>query len=87
MAMETIRRTQPMTNTNHNLLQLLNEKLDSAARYELYRKDAEGISTSWTCSTGWRSRTCRGWRSCAAPSPDRSGRTGGGRGRLTRSGR
>lgn len=42
MSMETIRKTEPMQNVNHDLIQLLSVKLDSAARYELYKKDAEG---------------------------------------------
>jgi len=42
MSMETIRKTEPMQNINHDLIQLLSVKLDSAARYELYKKDAEG---------------------------------------------
>ena len=40
--METIRRTEPMQNVNHDLIQALSIKLDSAARYELYKKDAHG---------------------------------------------
>lgn len=42
MSMETIRRTEPMRNANHDLIQLLSVKLDSAARYELYKQDAKG---------------------------------------------
>lgn len=42
MSMETIRRTEPMQNVNHDLIQLLSVKLDSAARYELYKQDAKG---------------------------------------------
>lgn len=42
MSMETIRRTEPMENVNHDLVQLLSVKLDSAARYELYKHDARG---------------------------------------------
>lgn len=42
MSMEMIRKTEPMKNMNHDLVQLLSVKLDSAARYELYKKDADG---------------------------------------------
>jgi len=38
--METIRSEEPVENTIHNLVQTLSVKLDSAARYELYRDDA-----------------------------------------------
>lgn len=41
MSIEMIRRTKPMENVNHDLVQLLSVKLDSA-RYDLYKKDAEG---------------------------------------------
>jgi hypothetical protein len=40
--METIRSEEPVANTIHNLVQTLSVKLDSAARYELYRDDARG---------------------------------------------
>jgi hypothetical protein len=38
--METIRSEEPVENTIHNLVQTLSVKLDSAARYALYRDDA-----------------------------------------------
>ena len=37
---ETIRSEEPVDNTIHNLVQTLSVKLDSAARYSLYRDDA-----------------------------------------------
>jgi rubrerythrin len=37
---EQIRTEQPVKNTVHNLVQTLSTKLDSAARYGLYRDDA-----------------------------------------------
>lgn len=37
---ERIRSEKPVSNTFHNLVQLLNVKLDSAARYGLYEQDA-----------------------------------------------
>jgi hypothetical protein len=39
-ANEQIRTEQPVKNTFHNLVQTLNVKLDSAARYGLYQEDA-----------------------------------------------
>jgi hypothetical protein len=39
-ASETIRSEEPVDNTIHNLVQTLSVKLDSAARYSLYRDDA-----------------------------------------------
>jgi rubrerythrin len=39
-ATEKIRTEQPVVNTVHNLIQTLNVKLDSAARYGLYQEDA-----------------------------------------------
>ncbi len=39
-ATEQIRTEEPVKNTFHNLVQTLNVKLDSAARYSLYRDDA-----------------------------------------------
>jgi len=39
-ANEEIRTEQPVMNTFHNLVQTLNVKLDSAARYGLYQEDA-----------------------------------------------
>lgn len=39
-AAEKIRTEQPVVNTVHNLVQTLSVKLDSAARYGLYRDDA-----------------------------------------------
>lgn len=42
MSIETIRRTEPMQDVNHDLVQLLSVKLDSASRYELYKHDARG---------------------------------------------
>jgi rubrerythrin len=42
MAIEQIRTAQPVKNTVHNLVQTLNVKLDSAARYGLYQEDATG---------------------------------------------
>lgn len=41
MAMDDIRKKEPMSNYNHDLIQLLSVKLDSLARYDLYKKDAE----------------------------------------------
>ncbi len=41
MEMERIRHEEPMSNYNHDLIQLLSIKLDSVARYDLYKKDAE----------------------------------------------
>jgi hypothetical protein len=41
MATEQIRTAQPVKNTIHNLVQTLSVKLDSAARYDLYRDDAK----------------------------------------------
>lgn len=41
MAMDDIRKSQPISNYNHDLIQLLSIKLDSLARYDLYKKDAE----------------------------------------------
>ena len=38
--LEQIRTEQPVGNTLHNLVQTLSVKLDSAARYGLYREDA-----------------------------------------------
>ena len=38
--LEQIRTAEPVENTIHNLVQTLNVKLDSAARYALYRDDA-----------------------------------------------
>ncbi len=40
MATEQIRTEEPVPNTIHNLIQTLNVKLDSAARYSLYQEDA-----------------------------------------------
>jgi rubrerythrin len=40
MPLEQIRTEQPVKNTVHNLVQTLSVKLDSAARYGLYREDA-----------------------------------------------
>lgn len=37
---EQIRAEAPVKNTFHNLVQTLNVKLDSAARYGLYQEDA-----------------------------------------------
>lgn len=37
---EKIRTAEPVVNTVHNLVQTLSVKLDSAARYGLYRDDA-----------------------------------------------
>jgi len=37
---EQIRAEEPVKNTFHNLVQTLNVKLDSAARYRLYQEDA-----------------------------------------------
>ena len=42
-AFQLIREAQPMTNPNHNLIQTLSEKLDGAARYNLYEEDAGGM--------------------------------------------
>jgi ferritin-like metal-binding protein YciE len=39
--MEKMREAKPMSNYNHDLIQLLSVKLDSLARYDLYKKDAE----------------------------------------------
>jgi hypothetical protein len=39
-ATEQIRTEEPVKNTFHNLVQSLNVKLDSAARYGLYQEDA-----------------------------------------------
>jgi hypothetical protein len=39
-ASERIRSEEPVDNTIHNLVQTLSVKLDSAARYSLYREDA-----------------------------------------------
>jgi len=39
-ATEQIRTEEPVKNTFHNLVQTLNVKLDSAARYGLYQDDA-----------------------------------------------
>jgi hypothetical protein len=39
-ATEQIRTEEPVKNTFHNLVQTLNVKLDSAARYRLYQEDA-----------------------------------------------
>jgi rubrerythrin len=39
-ATEQIRTEEPVNNTFHNLVQTLNVKLDSAARYGLYQEDA-----------------------------------------------
>src|SRR5688500_263218 len=39
-ATEQIRTEEPVRNTFHNLVQTLNVKLDSAARYGLYQEDA-----------------------------------------------
>jgi rubrerythrin len=39
-ATEQIRTEEPVKNTFHNLVQTLNVKLDSAARYGLYQEDA-----------------------------------------------
>lgn len=41
MSMEDIREEEPMSNYNHDLIQLLSVKLDTVARYDLYKKDAE----------------------------------------------
>jgi hypothetical protein len=38
--MEKIRSEEPVENTIHNVIQTLSVKLDSAARYDLYRDDA-----------------------------------------------
>jgi rubrerythrin len=38
--LEQIRTEQPVKNTLHNIVQTLNVKLDSAARYGLYQEDA-----------------------------------------------
>jgi hypothetical protein len=38
--LEQIRTEQPVKNSVHNLIQTLNVKLDSAARYGLYQEDA-----------------------------------------------
>lgn len=40
-SMESIREAQPMQNQNHNLVHALAIKLDSVARYEVYRHDAQ----------------------------------------------
>jgi rubrerythrin len=39
-ATDKIRTEQPVKNTLHNVVQTLNVKLDSAARYGLYQEDA-----------------------------------------------
>ncbi|NLC59244.1 MAG: hypothetical protein GX774_20595 [Armatimonadetes bacterium] len=40
--MEEIVTEEPMRNHNHDLIQVLSEKLDGAVRYEVYHEDAEG---------------------------------------------
>jgi hypothetical protein len=40
MSIEQIREARPVPNSVHNLIQTLSVKLDSAARYDLYREDA-----------------------------------------------
>lgn len=40
MTIEQIHSERPVTNTFHNIVQTLNIKLDSAARYGLYADDA-----------------------------------------------
>lgn len=40
-ATEHVRTAEPVVNTVHNLIQTLNVKLDSAARYGLYQEDAQ----------------------------------------------
>jgi len=39
--MEKIRQTQPMLNANYDLIHLLDERLQMAARYDLYIQDAK----------------------------------------------
>jgi hypothetical protein len=38
--LEEIRTEQPMLNMNHNLIQILSEKLDGVSRYDIYIQDA-----------------------------------------------
>lgn len=40
--MEEIVSEEPMRNHNHDLIQVLSEKLDGVVRYQIYREDAEG---------------------------------------------
>lgn len=40
--MEQIVVEEPMRNMNHDLVQVLSEKLDGAVRYQIYHDDAEG---------------------------------------------
>jgi hypothetical protein len=40
MSLEQIREARPVENSIHNVIQTLSVKLDSAARYGLYREDA-----------------------------------------------
>lgn len=40
--MEDIVTEEPMRNYNHDLIQVLCEKLDSVVRYQIYHEDAEG---------------------------------------------
>ena len=38
--LDKIRETRPVQNSIHDVIQTLSVKLDSAARYELYKEDA-----------------------------------------------
>jgi len=46
--MEEIVTEEPMRNFNHDLVQVLSEKLDGAVRYQIYHEDAEGECESCT---------------------------------------
>lgn len=49
--MEEIVSEEPMRNHNHDLIQVLSEKLDGAVRYQVYHEDAEGMCES--CQKIW----------------------------------
>ncbi|MBI3945001.1 MAG: hypothetical protein HY321_03715 [Armatimonadetes bacterium] len=49
--MEEIITEEPMRNFNHDLIQVLSEKLDGVVRYQVYHEDSEGECDS--CPRIW----------------------------------